>query len=76
MPYCAHMPINGCNAFVRSGLQQFATDDLLDCQDDTIFTSDPNRGSAILYCLDCIFDLEVSAIGGEDRVRQVVARTY
>ena len=70
------MSVNGRDALVRSGLKQFAGDDLLDCQHDAIFTPDPNRRTAILYGLNSIFDLEVSAIGGEDRVGQVVACTY
>ena len=70
------MSVNGRNAFVGSWLEQLAGDDLLDCQHNAIFTPDANRGSAILHCLYRIFDLEVPAIGGEDRVRQIVARTY
>jgi hypothetical protein len=64
--YSTNMSIDCCNALVRSSLQQLACDDLLNCQHNTIFTPDSNGGSAVLYCLDCILDLEISAIGGED----------
>lgn len=75
-PYSTHMPVNGRNAFVCSWFEQFAGDDLLDCQHDAIFTPDANRSPTVLYCLHCILDLEVPAIWREDRVRQIVARTY
>jgi hypothetical protein len=70
------MSVNGCNAFVRSRFEQLAGDNLLHSQHDAIFTSDANRRSTILDRLHRIFDLEVPAIGREDRVRQVVTCTY
>jgi len=70
------MSIDSSNAFVCTGFEQFASDELLDCEDDAIFASYTNRGASILYCLDCILDLEVSAIRGEHGVCEIVACTY
>jgi hypothetical protein len=56
------MSVDRCNAFVCSGLQQLAGNNLLDRKNNTIFTPDANRGTAVLYRLDCILDLEISAI--------------
>jgi hypothetical protein len=64
--YCAHMSVNCSNAFVGSRLQQLARNDLLNRQNNTIFTPNANRGATVLYRLDCILDLEISAIWGEN----------
>lgn len=64
--YCTHMSVNCCNAFVGSGLQQLARNDLLNRQNNTIFTPNTNGGAAVLYRLDCILDLEISTVWGED----------
>ena len=60
------MSVNCCNAFVGSRFQQLAGDHLLDCKNNTIFTPDTNGCPTVLYCFGCIFDLEISAVGGED----------
>ncbi len=64
--YCTHMSVNCCNAFVGSRLQQLARNDLLHRQNNTIFTPNANGGSTVLYRLDCILDLEISTVWGED----------
>jgi hypothetical protein len=60
--YCTHMSVDCCNTLVGSWLQQLAGDDLLNGKHNTIFTTDANGGSTIFYRLDCILDLEISAI--------------
>lgn len=69
------MPVNCSNTLVCSSLQQLACDDLLNSQNYAILAPNANRGSAVLYRLDCIFDLEVPTVGREYRVREIVART-
>ena len=64
--HCAHVSINGCNSLVCPSLQKLACDDLLDSKNNTILASDTNRSSPVLYRLDRVFDLEISAIWGED----------
>ncbi len=43
---------------VRTRLQQFASYDLLHCQNNAIFTSNADAGTSILDCFDRIFDLQ------------------
>lgn len=70
------MGVNGGDALVGTGFQQLRGYDLLDGEDDAVLGADANGGASVLYGLDCIFDLEVSTVGGEDRVEQVVTRSY
>lgn len=74
--YSSQMLVDSCDSLVGAGLQQLGCDDLLDCQDDTIFRTDADGGAAVLYCLDCVLNLEVTAIRGEDGVGQIVASSY
>jgi len=74
--YCTHMSIDCCDAFVGSRLQEFTGNDLLNCEYHTIFTSNTDRSSPIFYCLHGIFNLEISAVGREDRVAKIVTCTY
>lgn len=75
-------------------LQQLRGDELLQCQDDTIATSDTDASATVFDSLHGIFDLdwvsgdalrsdhelrtdlEVTSIGREDRVLEIVARSY
>jgi hypothetical protein len=68
--------VDGSDALVGTGFQQLGAYDLLNGEDDAILGADTDGGAAILYCLDRIFDLEVSTVGGEDGVEQVVACSY
>ena len=70
------MSIDRCNTLVGSWFQQLAGNDLLHGKHDPIFTSDTNRGPSVLYRLDRVFDLEVSSIGREDGIREIVTCTY
>ena len=70
------MPVNRGDPLVCVGLEQLRGDDLLDGQDDAIAASDTDRGATVLDSLDGILDLEVTAVGREDRVGQVVACAY
>jgi hypothetical protein len=54
----------------------YAADELLESEYDAILALNANRCATVLDRLDRVFDLEVSTIGGEDRVGQVVARAY
>jgi hypothetical protein len=56
------MSVNRCNTFVCSRLQQLAGNDLLNRKNNAIFTPDANGGTTVLYRLDCILDLEISAV--------------
>ncbi len=70
------MSVDRSNTLVGSWLKQLAGDDFFNRKNNTIFTPNSNGGTTILYRLDCIFDLEISAIRRENRVREIVARTY
>jgi hypothetical protein len=74
--YCSHMSVDCGNAFVGSWLEELAGYELLDCEDDTIFTSDANGCAAVLNCFDCILDLKIAAVGREDGVLEIVTRSY
>ena len=56
------MSVDRCNTFVCCRLQQLAGNDLLDRKNNAIFTPDANGGTTVLYRLDCILDLEISAV--------------
>lgn len=70
------MLVDGGDPLVGAGLQQLRGDDLLDGQHDAVLTADADRCAAVLHRLDCIFDLEVAAVRGEDGVGEIVARSY
>jgi hypothetical protein len=70
------MPINRCDPLVGAGLQQLGCHHLLHREHDAILASYADGCAAILHCLYRIFDLEVSAVGREDGVGQVVASSY
>lgn len=70
------MSINCRNALVCSSLEKFTCDDLLNRQYNTVFASDSNGRAAVLYRLDRILDLEVPSIGREDRIGEIITRTY
>jgi len=70
------MSINRRDALVGAMLEQLGCDHLLYSQDDAIFAADADRGAAVLDRLDGVFDLEVAAVGGEDGVCEIVARSY
>lgn len=61
---------------VRIFLEQSACHELLERQHNAILAANSNCGAAVLNGLDCVFYLEVSAIGGEDGVGKIVARSY
>jgi hypothetical protein len=56
------MSVDCCNTLVGSRLQQLAGNDLLDRKNNAIFTPDANGSTTVLYRLDCILDLEISAV--------------
>lgn len=74
--YNAHMSIHSRNPLVCSRLQQLARNQLLDRKHHTVFAADSDRRVAVLNSLHGIFDLEVAAVGGEDRVLEIVACAY
>lgn len=76
MTYSTEVTINRGDTLVCTGLPELGSDDLLDGQDDAVLAANPYGGSAVLDSLDGIFDLEVAAVGREDRVGQVVACSY
>lgn len=41
-----------------------------------MFGADPNAGAAVFDGFDCVFDLKVAAIRGENRIGEVIARPY
>ena len=70
------MSVYCSNTLVGTSLQQLTSDHFLNCEHDTIFAPNANGGSTIFYGFDRIFDLEVASIGREDRVGEIVTRTY
>jgi hypothetical protein len=50
--------IDGRYALVRAGLEQLAGHELLERQYNAVFAAYAYRCAAILYRLDCVFDLE------------------
>lgn len=74
--YHTHIPVDCSYPFVRVLLEQFAGDELLEGEHNAILTPYTNCRATILYRLHCIFDLEVAAVGREDGVGEIVARTY
>ena len=74
--YHANVPVHGRYSIVRAGLEEFAAEELLDCEDDTIFASDAHCRASILYRLYGILDLEVPAVWREDGIGQIVAGAY
>ena len=70
------MLVDSRYALIRVGFQQLACDELLHGEHDAIFAADTDGRAAVLDCLDCVLDLEVAAIGGEDGVGEIVARAY
>jgi hypothetical protein len=70
------MSIDSCDALVGAWLQQLARDELLHGEDDSIFASDTDGGSTVLYGLHGVLDLEVSSIGGKDGVGKIITGTY
>lgn len=70
------MGVDSSDALVGARFQQLGGYDLLDGEDDAVLGANADGGASILDGLDCIFDLEVSAVGGEDGVEQVVTRSY
>jgi hypothetical protein len=41
-----------------------------------MFGADSNAGAAVFDCFDCVFDLKVAAVGGEDRIGEVITCPY
>lgn len=74
--YDADVLVDRHDPLVGIFLQQLGCDKLLQCQHNPVFAPDADRSASILYRLDCIFDLEVSSIGGEDGIRQVITCAY
>lgn len=74
--YNTDIPVNSGNALVGVLLHKFACDELLHCQNNAILASNADRGTAVLYSLSGVLDLEVAAIGGEDGVGKIVAGAY
>lgn len=74
--YDSQVLVNRRDPLVGAGLQQLRGDDLLDGQHDAVLAADADRRAAALYRLDCVFDLEVAAVGGEDGVGEIVACSY
>ena len=72
----AHVAVHSCYPLVRAWLEELAADELLESEYDAILALNANRCATVLDRLDRVFDLEVSTIGGEDRVGQVVTRAY
>lgn len=70
------MPVYRGNPLVSARLQQLRCDDLLDRENNTVLTPDTDRGAPILYRLDCIFDLEVAAVGRKDGIGKIVTSSY
>lgn len=68
--------IHSCYPLVGILLEQSACHELLESQHNAILAANSNGGAAVLNGLDCVFYLEVSAIGGEDGVGKIVARSY
>jgi hypothetical protein len=60
------MPVDRCDAFIGIWLQQFASNDFLDRQNNSIPTPYADRCSPILNRFYRILDLEIPAIWRED----------
>ena len=72
----ANISINRSYPFVRIWFEQFGAYDLFYGKDDAMFGADSDAGTAAFDCLDGVFDLKVAAVGGEDRIRQIIAGPY
>ena len=70
------MGIDGSDSLVGTRFQQLGRNDLLDSENDAILGADADGRASILDSLHCVLDLEVAAVGGEDGVEQVIARSY
>jgi hypothetical protein len=55
----AHVAVDRCYPLVRACLEQLARDELLERQYDAVLAPDTDCCAAVLYRLDCIFDLRV-----------------
>ena len=66
------------NSLIRPWLVQFACDQLLQCKDDTVFTSYPDCRASVLDCFDCIFylDLALVKLGWGRRLMLEAKRTW
>ena len=53
----AKISIDRRYSFICSFFQQLAGYDLFNCQDDTILTPYPYRGTSVLYCFDSVLNL-------------------
>lgn len=73
--YHAHVAVDRGDALVRTRFQQLRGNDLLDGEDNAVLAPDADGCAAILDCLDCVFDLEVAAVGREDGVEEIVTRS-
>lgn len=74
--YNAQVSIHSRNPLVCTRLQQLARNQLLDRKHHTVFAADSDSGVAVLDSLHGIFNLEVAAVRGEDRVLEIVACAY
>lgn len=70
------IPVNRGYPLVRILLEQFACHQLLQRKHYAILASYADCCAAVLYCFDCVLDLEVASVGREDRVGKIVACTY
>lgn len=60
--YDSHVAVNGSNPLVGASFEQLRCHHLLECQHDSVFASDADRGAAILDSLHRVFDLEIPTI--------------
>jgi len=74
--YNTNVPVHGRDALVGVLLHELAGNQLLHRQYYAILASDTNCSAAVLDSFCGIFDLEVAAIGREDRVGKIVSSTY
>jgi hypothetical protein len=61
--YYTDVPVHSCYPLVCIRLQQLARDQLLQSKNHAVFASYANRRAAILYCLECVFNLDPPVSG-------------
>jgi len=68
----ADVPIHCSYSLVCIGFEEFGGYDLFYRENDTMLGADADAGTAVFDRFNCIFDLEVAAVGRKDRIGEIV----
>jgi len=67
------MPVDGLDAPVRAGDEEFRVYELFYGEDDAVLDLEADCGPRVLDGLVCVLDLEYSAVGGVGTGRKIIA---